>query len=158
MDSNTIIRLDEENVLGTYGRNPLALEKGAGLSAFTPEGEEYLDFTSGIGVNCLGFCNPAWVQAVSAQAAALQHTSNLYYTGPCAQLAQKICARTGLSKVFFGNSGAEANEGLIKAARKYSADKYGEGRGTIVTLVNSFHGRTLATLTATGQDVFHHHF
>lgn len=158
MDSKTIMELDEEYVLPTYGRNPVALVRGKGLRAWDAEGKEYLDFTSGIGVNGLGYCPDGWVEAVSRQAATLQHTSNLYYTQPCAQLAQKLCQRTGLDKVFFANSGAEANEGLIKAARKYSADKYGEGRSTVVTLVNSFHGRTLATLTATGQEVFHHYF
>ena len=158
MDSKTIMELDEKYVLPTYGRNPVALVRGKGLRAWDAEGKEYLDFTSGIGVNGLGYCPDGWVEAVSRQAATLQHTSNLYYTRPCAQLAQKLCQRTGLDKVFFANSGAEANEGLIKAARKYSADKYGEGRSTVVTLVNSFHGRTLATLTATGQEVFHHYF
>ncbi|MBQ7859897.1 MAG: acetylornithine/succinylornithine family transaminase [Faecalibacterium sp.] len=158
MNSEQIIGLDNAHVLHTYGRNPLALTQGSGLTAYSPEGKPYLDFTSGIGVTSLGFCNPAWVAAVSQQAAALQHTSNLYYTAPCAQLAAKLCARTGLDKVFFANSGAEANEGAIKAARKYSVDKYGPGRHKVITLVNSFHGRTVMTLTATGQDVFHNYF
>src|SRR5699024_2136791 len=145
-------------VLHTYGRSPIALVEGRGMYAFDAEGRGYLDFTSGIGVNALGFCHPAWVQAVSAQAATLQHTSNLYYTEPCGALAEEICRRTGLDAVFFGNSGAEANEGAIKAARKYSVDTYGPERNKVLTLVNSFHGRTLATLTATGQDVLQQEF
>ena len=158
MDSKKVVRRDEHYVLPTYARNPLVLEQGAGMVAQSPEGQPYLDFTSGIGVNSLGYCDPDWAAAVAKQAAKLQHTSNLYYTGPCAKLAKKLCARTGLDKVFFANSGAEANEGAIKAARKYSFDKYGPGRETVITLVNSFHGRTLATLTATGQEVFHQYF
>ena len=131
---------------------------GPGLYAEGPEGQKYLDFTSGIGVNSLGYCDLAWAEAVSQQAHKLQHTSNLYYTAPCGKLAKKLCKRTGMSKVFFGNSGAEANEGAIKAARKYSVDHYGKDRYNVITLVNSFHGRTLATLTATGQEVFHNYF
>ena len=150
MDSNTIIRLDEENVLGTYGRNPLVLEKGAGLSAFTPEGEEYLDFTSGIGVNCLGWCDAGWIAAVTAQLHKIQHFSNYFYCESASVLAEKLVSLSGLKRVFFGNSGAEANEGAIKLARKYSFDKYGEGRATVITLENSFHGRTVTTLAATG--------
>lgn len=158
MNTQAIIARDDANVLHTYGRSPIALVEGRGMYAFDAEGREYLDFTSGIGVNALGFCHPAWVQAVSAQAARLQHTSNLYYTEPCGALAAELCRRTGLDAVFFGNSGAEANEGAIKAARKYSVDTYGPGRSKVLTLVNSFHGRTLATLTATGQEVFHRDF
>lgn len=158
MDANKIMALDDQNVLHTYKRNALVIESGKGLVAQGADGKEYLDFTSGIGVTCLGYCDPDWVKAVSEQAGKLQHTSNLYYTEPCAQVAAKICKATGFDKVFFGNSGAEANEGAIKAARKYSVDKYGEGRDVVITLENSFHGRTLATLTATGQDVFHHFF
>ena len=158
MDSEKVIKRDNEYVLHTYNRNPIALEKGHGLYAEGPEGQKYLDFTSGIGVNSLGYCDLTWAEAVSEQAHKLQHTSNLYYTAPCGKLAKKLCKRTGMSKVFFGNSGAEANEGAIKCARKYSVDTYGEGRNKVITLVNSFHGRTLATLTATGQDVFHHDF
>ena len=158
MNTQAIIARDDANVLHTYGRSPIALVEGRGMYAFDAEGREYLDFTSGIGVNALGFCHPAWVQAVSAQAARLQHTSNLYYTEPCGALAEELCRRTGLDAVFFGNSGAEANEGAIKAARKYSVDTYGPGRSKVLTLVNSFHGRTLATLTATGQEVFHRDF
>ena len=158
MDSEKVIKRDNEYVLHTYNRNPIALEKGHGLYAEGPEGQKYLDFTSGIGVNSLGYCDLTWAEAVSEQAHKLQHTSNLYYTAPCGKLAKKLCKRTGMSKVFFGNSGAEANEGAIKAARKYSFDHYGKGRDVVITLVNSFHGRTLATLTATGQDVFHKDF
>ena len=158
MDSEKVIKRDNEYVLHTYNRNPVVLEKGHGLYAEGPEGQKYLDFTSGIGVNSLGYCDLAWAEAVSDQAHKLQHTSNLYYTAPCGKLAKKLCKRTGMSKVFFGNSGAEANEGAIKAARKYSVDYYGKDRTTVITLVNSFHGRTIATLTATGQEVFHNYF
>ena len=158
MDSEKVIKRDNEYVLHTYNRSPIVLEKGHGLYAEGPEGQKYLDFTSGIGVNSLGYCDLAWAEAVSQQAHKLQHTSNLYYTAPCGKLAKKLCKRTGMSKVFFGNSGAEANEGAIKAARKYSADHYGKDRYNVITLVNSFHGRTIATLTATGQEVFHNYF
>ena len=158
MDSEKVIKRDNEYVLHTYARNPIAIEKGHGLYAEGPEGQKYLDFTSGIGVNSLGYCDMTWAEAVSEQAHKLQHTSNLYYTAPCGKLAKKLCKRTGMSKVFFGNSGAEANEGAIKAARKYSFDKYGADRYNVITLVNSFHGRTIATLTATGQGVFHNYF
>ena len=158
MDSEKVMKRDGEYVLHTYNRSPVVLEKGHGLYAEGPEGQKYLDFTSGIGVNSLGYCDLAWAEAVSQQAHKLQHTSNLYYTAPCGKLAKKLCKRTGMSKVFFGNSGAEANEGAIKAARKYSVDHYGKDRYNVITLVNSFHGRTLATLTATGQEVFHNYF
>ncbi len=158
MDSEKVIKRDNEYVLHTYNRNPIVLEKGHGLRAEGPEGQKYLDFTSGIGVNSLGYCDLTWAEAVSEQAHKLQHTSNLYYTAPCGKLAKKLCKRTGMSKVFFGNSGAEANEGAIKAARKYSFDHYGKDRYNVITLVNSFHGRTIATLTATGQEVFHNYF
>ena len=158
MNSEKVIARDNDYVLHTYNRNPIVIEKGHGLHAYGPEGQNYLDFTSGIGVNSLGYCDLNWAEAVSKQAHKLQHTSNLYYTAPCSKLAKRLCRRTGMSKVFFGNSGAEANEGAIKAARKYSFDHYGEGRDQIITLVNSFHGRTIATLTATGQDTFHQYF
>ena len=158
MDSEKVIKRDGEYVLHTYNRNPIVLEKGHGLRAIGPEGQQYLDFTSGIGVNSLGYCDLGWAEAVSEQAHKLQHSSNLYYTAPCGKLAKKLCKRTGMSKVFFGNSGAEANEGAIKAARKYSVDHYSKDRTTVITLVNSFHGRTIATLTATGQEVFHNYF
>lgn len=149
---------DEAYVANTYGRFPLALVSGKNARCADPSGREYIDLTSGIGVNSLGFCDAGWAAAVSEQAAKLQHTSNLYYTEPCIDAARTLCARTGMKKVFFANSGAEANEGAIKAARKYSFDKYGEGRSKIVTLVNSFHGRTVTTLAATGQEVFHNYF
>ena len=158
MNTQSIKARDDAHVLHTYGRSPVALVSGKGMVATDAEGKQYLDFTSGIGVNCLGYCHPAWVAAVTAQAGTLQHTSNLYYTEPCGALAEELCRRTGLDAVFFGNSGAEANEGAIKAARKYSVDTYGPDRNKVLTLVNSFHGRTLATLTATGQEVFHHDF
>ena len=158
MDSEKVIKRDDHYVLHTYGRNPIVLEKGHGLYAEGPEGQKYLDFTSGIGVNSLGYCDLTWAEAVSEQAHKLQHTSNLYYPAPCGKLAKKLCKRTGMDKVFFGNSGAEANEGAIKMARKYSYDHYGKGRDGIITLVNSFHGRTIATLTATGQENFHQFF
>ncbi|MDL2323699.1 acetylornithine/succinylornithine family transaminase [Ruminococcaceae bacterium OttesenSCG-928-A16] len=158
MNSQQIKQTDAEYILPTYARFNLCLVKGKGCTAQTPEGDTYLDFTSGIGVNSLGWCDDEWAAAVAAQAATLQHTSNLFYTEPATQLAQSLCQRTGMAKVFFGNSGAEANEAAIKAARKYSLDKYGEGRSTIITLQNSFHGRTMATLTATGQPSFHQHF
>lgn len=158
MKSEKVIKRDQKYVLHTYNRNPIVLERGAGMHAYGPEGQEYLDFTSGIGVNVLGYCDPDWAAAVAQQATTLSHTSNLYYSAPCGKLAKKICKRTGMDAVFFGNSGAEANEGAIKCARKYSVDTYGEGRNVVVTLVNSFHGRTLATLTACGQEVFHQYF
>lgn len=158
MNPQTIIQTDNDHILHTYNRSPLVLVRGEGMTAYDADGNAYLDFTSGIGVNALGFCPPAWVKAVTEQASALQHTSNLYYTAPDGALAAQLCARTGFDKVFFGNSGAEANEGAIKCARKYAATIYGPQRNKIVTLVNSFHGRTLATLTATGQDVFHQDF
>ena len=158
MQTEKVIKRDNKYVLHTYARSQVVLAEGHGMTAADPEGKRYLDFTSGIGVNSLGYCHPAWVQAVCDQAATLQHTSNLYYTAPCGKLAKKLCCRTGMDAVFFGNSGAEANEGAIKAARKYSTDTYGAARNKVITLVNSFHGRTLATLTATGQDVFHQYF
>lgn len=118
---------------------------------FCSPGKAYIDFTSGIGVNALGFCDDGWIAAVTNQLNTLQHTSNLYYTEPCIRAAKLLCEKSGMQKVFFGNSGAEANEGVIKAARKYSFLKYGEGRSKILALVNSFHGRTMATLSATGE-------
>ena len=158
MSFEAIKKQEQEYILHSYGRVDVALSHGKNAEAWDVEGKHYYDFTSGIGVNSLGYCHPAWVRAVADQAATLQHTSNLYYTAPDGKLAKKLCRRTGLDAVFFGNSGAEANEGAIKCARKYSVDTYGESRNKVITLVNSFHGRTLATLTATGQDVFHHDF
>ena len=155
------MRLMEEEkqyLAGTYGRFSLEAVSGRGAVCQGADGREYVDFTSGIGVNALGFCDPDWAAAVAKQAATLQHTSNLYYTRPMVELAKRLCQRTFAKKVFFCNSGAEANEGIIKAARKYGGDHYGPGRKVILCLENSFHGRTVTTLAATGQEVFHKHF
>ncbi len=148
----------DESVTATYARYPLCITSGKGSLCYDIDGKEYIDFTTGIGVNSLGFCDEGWSKAVSEQAAKLNHTSNLYYTLPGVELAKTLCERTGYTNIFYANSGAEANEGAIKAARKYSFDKYGEGRNEIITLVNSFHGRTVTTLAATGQDSFHNYF
>ena len=153
-----IIETDKKYVAGTYGRFPVQLIKGKGAIAWDDTGKQYIDLGSGIAVNSFGYADDAWIAAVTAQLNALPHTSNLYYTEPCAKLAEALCQRTGLKKVFFGNSGAEANECAIKVARKWGLDTYGEGHSTIITLKNSFHGRTITTLTATGQDVFHTNF
>lgn len=150
-----IISLDKQYVANTYARFPLVFVSGKGSVLTAEDGKQYIDMGSGIGVSCFGFADEEWTKAVTEQARTLQHTSNLYYTSPCARLAAALCEKTGMKKVFFGNSGAEANECAIKAARKYSAEKKGEDCYTIVTLTNSFHGRTLTTLAATGQDVFH---
>ena len=158
MTSNEVKALTGQYVMNTYGRFPVAIERGEGARLYDFEGNEYIDFTSGIGVTDLGYGDQAWVDAITAQAKKLNHVSNLFYTEPAARLAEKLCKRTGMSKVFFANGGGEANEGMIKLARKYSYDKYGEGRATIITLVNSFHGRTITTLKATGQEVFHQYF
>lgn len=149
---------DNEFVAHSYGRFDVSLINGSGSTAYDENGKEYIDFGSGIGVTAFGFCDEEWKKAVEEQLSKLQHTSNLYYTEPCAKLAKLLCEKTGMKKVFFGNSGAEANEGAIKFARKYSADKYNSSRHTIITLVNSFHGRTITTLAATGQEVFHKDF
>ncbi len=149
---------DQSYVAHTYGRFPVAIKEGKGAVCTDFDGKEYVDFSSGIGVNSLGFCNEGWVSAVTKQLGTLQHISNLYYTEPCANTAKILCEKTGMKKVFFSNSGAESNEGAIKCARKYSYEKYGEGRNKVITLVNSFHGRTVTTLAATGQDVFHKYF
>lgn len=146
------------NVMQTYGRYPLVMEKGKDRQCTDENGKNYIDFGSGIGTNSLGYCNDKWVNYVCSQVKSLQHTSNYYYTKIQADFAELLCSATGYSKVFFGNSGAEANECAIKLARKYSFDKYGKGRHNIITLVNSFHGRTLCTLSATGQEVFHNYF
>ena len=150
-----LISLDKEYVAGTYGRFPVALVSGKGNLFTDEDGKEYIDLGSGIGVTCFGTGDEEWLCAVTAQLHKLQHTSNLYYTEPCAKLAQALCERTGMKKVFFSNSGAEANECAIKVARKYSAEKKGDEYYTIITLEHSFHGRTLTTLSATGQDHFH---
>ena len=158
MSFEDIKKLDDAYVMHTYGRYNLAIDHGKGAICYDPAGKSYIDFTSGIGVNSLGFADDGWVAAVTAQLNKLQHISNLYYTEPCVLAAKLICEKSGMKKVFFGNSGAEANEGVIKAARKYSFQKYGEGRSKIVALENSFHGRTMAALSATGQNVYHNFF
>lgn len=153
-----IKKLDSEYVAGTYGRFPIQLVSGKGSLAYDETGKEYIDLGTGIAVNTFGIADEDWASAVSAQLQTLQHCSNLYYTEPCAKLAETLCERTGMKKVFFGNSGAEANECAIKAARKYSADKYTPERCKIVTLIDSFHGRTITTLAATGQEAMHRDF
>lgn len=147
--------LDNEYIAHSYGRFDVCLTKGKGSTLYDENGKKYIDFGSGIGVSAFGICDDEWVNAVSEQLNKVQHTSNLYYTEPCAVLAKMLCEKTEMKRVFFANSGAEANEGAIKFARKYSFDKYGEGRSTIITLIDSFHGRTITTLAATGQDMFH---
>ncbi len=153
-----IIEIDKEYVANTYARFPLQLVSGKGSLVYDEKGKEYIDLGTGIAVNAFGVGDEGWKQAVVAQLDKIQHTSNLYYSEPCALLAKELCTRTGLSKVFFSNSGAEANECAIKAARKYGEVKKGKDYYTIVTLKNSFHGRTITTLSATGQEVFHEHF
>lgn len=147
--------LDNEYIAHTYGRFDVVLKNGKGSTLYDENGKKYIDFGSGIGVTAFGIGDEKWKNAVEEQLDKLQHVSNLYYTAPCAELAKLLCEKSGMKKVFFANSGAEANEGAIKFARKYSFDKYGEGRSTIITLENSFHGRTITTLAATGQDSFH---
>ena len=154
----TTIEKFDDNVMHTYGRFGVVFEKGNQRECIDENGKQYIDFGSGIGTNSLGFCDEEWAEAVCSQVKSIQHTSNYYYTKVQADFAEGLCNATGYSKVFFGNSGAEANECAIKLARKYSFDKYGKGRHNIVTLVNSFHGRTLCTLSATGQDSFHNYF
>ena len=158
MTSNEIKQLDSQNVMQTYGRFDVVIDRGVGSTVYSPEGKEYIDFTSGIGVNAIGYGNKKWGDAVYAQAMKLQHISNLYYSEPYAKLADVLTKRTGMKNVFFANAGADANEGMIKLARKYSFDKHGKGKSTIITLNQSFHGRTITTLAATGQDVFHNYF
>ena len=158
MTSEQVKELTNQYILNTYGRFPVAIDHGEGAKLYDFEGKEYIDFTSGIGVTSLGYGSSAWADTVGAQAKKLGHVSNLFYTEPAARLAEILCKRTGMSGVFFANGGGEANEGMIKLARKYSFDKYGTGRATIITLLNSFHGRPITTLTATGQDVFHNYF
>ena len=158
MTFEEIKALDEQYVMHSYGRFQVAIDHGKGATVWAVDGKAYIDFSAGIGVCSLGYGDPGWVEAVSTQAAKLGHISNLFYTEPYAKVAQKLCVRTGMSNVMFGNSGAEANEAMIKLARKYSFDRYGKGRGTVITLHNSFHGRTITTLAATGQDKFHNYF
>lgn len=149
---------DLKYIMHTYGRYDVALKSANGATAYDEDGKKYIDVSSGIGVNSLGYCDSGWVKAVAEQAGAIQHMSNYFYCSQASNLAEKLCTLTGLSKVCFGNSGAEANECAIKIARKYSFDKYGAQRNEIITLRNSFHGRTVTTLAATGQDVFHNYF
>ena len=153
-----IFELDRSYIANTYARFPINIVKGKGSLVWDFDGKEYIDLGSGMAVNSFGLCDEEWIAAVTEQLGKFQHTSNLYYSEPCAKLAQMLCERTGLKKVFFSNSGAEANESAIKAARKYAADKNGSDCYTIITLKNSFHGRTLTTLAATGQDSFHQYF
>ena len=153
---NTVER-DNAYIEHTYNRFPLTLVSGHGSIVTDENGQDYIDFATGIATNTFGVADAAWLQAVTEQAGKVQHTSNLFYSEPCARLAEKLCTRTGMRKVFFCNSGAEANEGAIKIARKYAADR-GNTAPVIVTLKNSFHGRTVTTLAATGQDVYHTHF
>lgn len=153
-----LISLDQNFVLNTYSRFPISVAYGKGCEVYDEKGKRYIDLGTGIGVNAFGLCDDEWVQAVNAQLNKVQHMSNLYYTAPCAELAALLCKRTGLKKVFFSNSGAEANECVIKAARKYGAESKGPEFTTIVTLLNSFHGRTITTLAATGQEHFHQNF
>ena len=150
--------LDKTYVAGTYKRFPIEIVSGKGSVVKDPAGKTYIDMGSGIGVTAFGIADETWQKAVTDQLSKVQHMSNLYYTSPCAELAALICQKTGMSKVFFSNSGAEANECAIKVGRKYASDKYGAGRNTIITLENSFHGRTLTTLAATGQDHYHELF
>lgn len=150
--------LDDAYIMHTYARFPVDIDHGEGATLYSLSGRKYIDFTSGIGVNALGYGNEKWMAAITAQIGKLGHISNLFYTQPGPLLAKELCTRSGMDKVFFGNSGAEANEAMIKVARKYSFDKYGKGRSTVITLHHSFHGRTITTLTATGQDSYHNYF
>ena len=158
MTFEEIKSLDEQYVMHSYSRFPVALDRGKGAVLWDMDGREYIDFTSGIGVTSLGHGDEGWLKAVTGQAAKLGHISNLFYTEPYARAARALCQGAGMSNAMFANSGAEANEAMIKLARKWSFDKYGKGRGTVITLHNSFHGRTITTLAATGQDKFHDYF
>ncbi len=151
-------QIDKSYVAGTYNRFPVSIVRGSGSEVYDENGKRYIDMGSGIGVTAFGISDEAWVDAVTAQLGKVQHMSNLYYTEPCARLAQMLCEKTGLKKVFFANSGAEANECAIKVARKYAYEQKGEEYFTIITLKNSFHGRTITTLAATGQDHYHELF
>lgn len=149
---------DSTYIAHAYGRLPVEFARASGSEVFGSDGKRYIDLGSGIAVNIFGHCDPVWTAAVEKQLHTFAHTSNYYYSAPQADLAERLCTRTGMARVFFSNSGAEANECAIKTARKYAFDKYGKGRSTIVTLTGSFHGRTMATLAATGQDAFHNYF
>lgn len=153
-----IVTTDKEYIANTYARFPLVLTNGKGSLVYDEAGKEYIDLATGIAVNTFGYADERWAKAVEVQLQKLQHTSNLYYTEPCAKLAKTLCERTGMKKVFFSNSGAEANECAIKVARAYAAAKKGKEFYHIITLKNSFHGRTITTLAATGQEVFHKDF
>lgn len=155
MTHDEYMALNDNSAMNTYGRFNIVMESGKGATAKDVNGREYIDFGSGIGVNSLGYADSGWVEAITKQAAAIQHTSNLYYNTATAEFYGKLVKATKMSRAFLANSGAEANECSIKLARKYSFDKYGSGRNEILTLKNSFHGRTMQTLTATGQDVLH---
>lgn len=154
----SIFSEDKQYISGTYNRFPVNIQSGKGSIAIADDGKKYIDFASGIAVNSFGFCDNEWVQAVTKQINCVQHTSNLYFTSPCVELAKLLVEKTGLNKVFLSNSGAEANECAIKTARKYAQDKKGKDYYKILTLNNSFHGRTITTLAATGQEVFHKDF
>ena len=158
MTKTEIQNLDSEKIMNTYARFDLVIDHGKGSRCVSVDGKEYIDLTSGIGVNCLGYADEGWVAAVAEQAGKLQHCSNLFYSQPQVEVAEALTARTGMKKVFFGNSGAEANEAAIKTARKYGTTKKGENCNKIISLVNSFHGRTMATITATGQEHYHQYF
>ena len=158
MNKEEIKRLDQEKIVGTYSRYDMVADHGKGARCVSVDGKEYIDFTAGIGVNCLGFCDDGWVEAVTAQLKKLQHVSNLFYSEPQVKAADLLTKRTGLKKVFFGNSGAEANEAAIKTARKYGTTQRGVHVNKIISLANSFHGRTMATITATGQEKYHKFF
>ena len=151
----SIMQMDNEFVAGTYKRFPVEIVSGKGSKVVDVNGKEYIDMGSGIGVTAFGIADDIWQAAITKQLGKVQHMSNLYYTEPCAKLAKLLCEKSGMKKVFFANSGAEANEGAIKVARKYAAEKKGADHYTIITLNNSFHGRTLTTLAATGQEHFH---
>ena len=153
-----IYEKDKQFIANTYSRFPVEIVKGKGSLCWDANGKEYIDFGSGIAVNSMGFCDDQWVNAVTQQLNTFQHTSNLYFQSPCVKLAEELCKRTGMKKVFFSNSGAEANECAIKTARKWAEENKGSDCYKIITLKNSFHGRTITTLAATGQDVFHKDF
>ena len=155
---HNLIETDKKYVANTYNRFPVEIVSGKGSRVYDKNGKEYIDMGSGIGVTSFGISDPEWLNAVTQQAGKLQHTSNLYYTEPCAELAKVLCQKTGLKKVFFANSGAEANECAIKTARKWAAEQKGDDCFKILTLKNSFHGRTVTTLAATGQEHYHELF
>ena len=158
MNKEMIRETDKKKIVSTYSRYDMAADRGKGACCYDTDGKKYIDFTAGIGVNSLGFCDDSWIGAVTAQLKKLQHASNLFYTEPQLKVAEMLTERTGMSKVFFGNSGAEANEAAIKTARKYGTTRKGNNVNKIITLENSFHGRTMATITATGQDHYHKYF